>query len=104
MRLDEATSWAPSGRGATLVIALLVLVANLVGVAVVVLFQLVISEGATASTRTQVLLIVAGYLLVALPVSTIAGLRRTRPTARWLAAGRDPTQEEAGRALRMPAV
>jgi adenylate cyclase len=102
--VDAATSWAPSGRRAALVIALLVLVANLVGVAVVTLFQLVVSEEAAAAGRTQVLLTVAGYLVVALPVSTALGLRRIRPTARWLAAGREPSREEAARALRMPAV
>ena len=33
----------------------------------------------------------AAYLLVALPLGTLAGLRRQRPTNAWLMAGREPT-------------
>ncbi|TFV89860.1 adenylate/guanylate cyclase domain-containing protein [Blastococcus sp. CT_GayMR16] len=103
VRRDGAwASWAPSGRGAVPAIVLLVLVANLVGVATVTMLLVGVSDGGGDDARNTVLLAVAGYLVVALPAATIAGLRRQRVTNRWLMAGRAPTSAEAGHALRLP--
>jgi hypothetical protein len=96
------TFWAPSGRAAVPAIVLLVIVANLVGVATVVLLLVGIQDGSGSTGRSPVLLVVAAYLAVALPVGIVAGLRRQRTTNRWLMAGREPTSEEAGQALRLP--
>ena len=95
-------SWAPSGRIAVPAIVLLVLVANLVGVATVTLLLVGVSDGGGDHARTVVLLAVAGYLVVALPTATLVGLRRQRVTNRWLMAGREPTSAEATYALRLP--
>ena len=94
-------SWAPSRRIAVPAIVLLVLVANLVGVATVTMLLVGVDDG-TAAGRTPVLVAVAAYLLVALPVAVLAGLRRQRVTNRWLMAGRDPSSGEAAHALRLP--
>jgi class 3 adenylate cyclase len=94
--------WAPGARLAVPVIVLLVVLANLVGVATVTLLLLGVDDGSSAG-RTPVLLAGAAYLLVALPVGTLLGARRQRGTNRWLVAGRPPTIPEARRALRVPA-
>jgi adenylate cyclase len=96
------TYWAPSGRGAVPAIALLVVVANLVGVATVVLLLIGIEDGTGNTGRGPVLVAAAAYLVIAFPVGTLAGLRRQRVTNRWLMAGRRPTREEAAHALRLP--
>jgi adenylate cyclase len=96
------TYWAPSGRGAVPAIVLLVIGANLVGVATVILLLLGVDDGGGRTGRTPVLLAAAAYLLVALPVAIVAGLRRQRVTNRWLIAGRAPTGDEAAHALRLP--
>ncbi|MCW2741565.1 MAG: Adenylate cyclase, family protein 3 [Blastococcus sp.] len=95
-------SWAPSGRGAVPAIVLLVIVANLVGVATVVLLLIGVDDAADDAARSTVLLAVAGYLAVAFPLGVVAGLRRQRVTNRWLMARRDPTSAEAAHALRLP--
>jgi adenylate cyclase len=95
-------SWAPSGRVAVPAIVLLVIVANLVGVATVVLLLVGVDDGTADAGRGTVLLTAAAYLAVALPVGTLAGLRRQRVTNRWLMARRDPTGTEAAHALRLP--
>jgi class 3 adenylate cyclase len=103
VRRDGAwASWAPSGRVAVPAIALLVIVANLVGVATVVLLLIGVEDGSGDTGRIPVLLAVAAYLVVALPAGTVAGLRRQRATNRWLTARREPTGEEAAHALRLP--
>ncbi|TFV92793.1 adenylate/guanylate cyclase domain-containing protein [Blastococcus sp. CT_GayMR20] len=96
------TYWAPSGRGAVPAIVLLVIVANLVGVATVVLLLIGVDDGAGDTGRGPVLLAAAIYLAVAFPVGTVAGLRRQRVTNRWLMEGRRPTGDEAAHALRLP--
>jgi adenylate cyclase len=101
-RLDAWASWTPTGRLAVPVIVLLVLVANLVGVAIVIGFQLAVSRGSGTTGQGPVLLTVAGYLVLALPVATLVGIRRQRSTNRWLFAGSEPTPTEAAHALRMP--
>jgi hypothetical protein len=83
-------SWAPSGWATVPAIVLLVIVANLVGVATVVLLLVGIEDGSGSTGRGPVLLVVAAYLAVALPVGIVAGLRRQRTTNRWLMAGREP--------------
>jgi class 3 adenylate cyclase len=95
-------SWAPSGRGAVPAIVLLVIVANLVGVATVVMLLIGVDDGSGTTGRTQVLEAVAAYLVVAFPAGIVLGLRRQRMTNRWLMARRDPTSAEAGQALRLP--
>jgi adenylate cyclase len=95
-------SWAPSGRSAVPAIVGLVVVANLVGVITVVLLLLGVEDGSGDTGRTPVLLVAAAYLAVAFPVGTVVGLGRQRATNRWLMAGREPTGEEAGYALRLP--
>src|SRR3954454_19523205 len=95
-------SWAPSGWATVPAIVLLVIVANLVGVVTVVLLLIGIEDGNGNTGRGPVLFVVAAYLAVALPVGIVAGLRRQRTTNRWLMAGREPTGEEAGQALRLP--
>ena len=89
-------SWAPSGRSAVPTIVGLVIVANLVGVVTVVLLLLGVEDGSAGTGRAPVLLAAAAYLILAIPVGTMAGLRRQRATNRWLVAGRDPTSDEAG--------
>jgi class 3 adenylate cyclase len=95
-------SWSLSGRIAVPAIVLLVLVANVIGVATVVSLLIGVEDGSGSSGRTPVLLAAAGYLAVALPVGALAGLRRQRVTSRWLMAGREPTSGEAAHALRLP--
>jgi len=83
----------------------LVVVANLVGVVTVTMLLLGLSgdgDPADDTGRTVLLLVGAGYLVLALPVSVLAGLRRQRITNAWLAAGREPTRDEAAHALRLP--
>src|SRR3712207_9284781 len=87
-------SWAPSGPTAVPAIALLVVVANLVGVATVVLLLIGVEDGSGDTGRTPVLWAAAAYLAVAIPAGTLAGLRRQRVTNRWLVARREPTGEE----------
>jgi adenylate cyclase len=94
-------SWAPSGRIAVPVIVLLVIVANLVGVATVTLLLVGVADGGDTG-RTAVLSSASAYLAVALPAATLIGLRRQRVTNRWLMAGRRPTGTEAAQALRLP--
>ena len=95
-------SWEPSGRGVVPAIVGLVLVANLVGVATVTMLLIGVEDGSGNTGRAPVLWATAAYLAVALPAATVAGLRRQRVTNRWLMAGREPTGEEAGHALRLP--
>jgi adenylate cyclase len=94
-------SWEPSARLAVPVIVALVNVANLLGVGTVVLLLIGVDDGGDAG-RVPVLLAAAGYLVVAFPVGTWAGLRRQRGTNRWLLAGRRPTPTEAAHALQLP--
>jgi class 3 adenylate cyclase len=102
VRRDGAwASWAPSGRVAVPAIVLLVIVANLVGVATVTLLLVGVADGGDTG-RSAVLLAGAGYLAVALPAGTVAGLRRQRVTNGWLMAGREPSSAEAAHALRLP--
>jgi adenylate cyclase len=61
-----------------------------------------VEDGSGNRGRAPVLWATAAYLVVALPAATVAGLRRQRVTNRWLMAGREPTSDEAGRALRLP--
>jgi hypothetical protein len=79
----------------------LVVVANLIGVVTVTLLLIGVDDG-NSTGRTAVLLAAVGYLVVALPVGALLGLRRQRVTNAWLIAGRPPSVEEARRALRMP--
>jgi class 3 adenylate cyclase len=95
-------SWAPTGRAAVPAIVLLVVVANLVGVATVVALLIGVEDGSGDAGREPVLWAVTAYLAVALPAGTVAGLRRQRVTNRWLIARREPTSGEAGHALRLP--
>jgi hypothetical protein len=101
-RLGGWAAWAPSGRLAVPVIILLVIGANLVGVGTVVLLLIGVEDGSGRTGRAEVLWTAAGYLVLALPLATVAGLRRQRVTNRWLMAGRAPTGEEAAHALRLP--
>jgi adenylate cyclase len=103
-RLDAALEWAPSGRRAVPVLVVLVVVANLAGVATVGLLLLGLSTGAhdPAGGRTVIALTALAYLAVALPLGVLVGLRLQRPTAVWLATGRRPTPSDAARALRLP--
>jgi class 3 adenylate cyclase len=95
-------SWAPSGRIAVPAIVLLVVVANLVGVATVISLLIGVDDGSGDAGRVPVLLTAAGYLVVAFPAGTLIGLRSQRVTNRWLMAGRRPTSDEAAHALRLP--
>src|SRR3954452_18848114 len=101
-RGGEVASWAPSVRTAVPLIVLLVVVANLVGVATVTLLLLGVSGGSGGDGRAAVLRTAAGYTVVALPVGTLARMPRQRVTNRWLAADRAPTTAEAAHALRLP--
>jgi adenylate cyclase len=94
-------SWEPSARLAVPVIVLLVNVANLIGVATVVLLLIGVDDGSDEG-RFSVILTAAAYLVVAFPVGTLAGLRRQRGTNRWLLDGVRPTPTEAAQALRLP--
>ena len=69
-------------------IVLLVIVANLVGVATVVLLLIGVDDGSGERRPHPVLLAAAAYLVVAFPAGTLVGLRRQRVTNRWLMAGR----------------
>jgi len=98
---DRWTYWAPTGRVVVPAIVLLVLVANLVGVATVVMLLIGVDDGSSTG-RTPVLIAAAAYLVLALPLAVLAGMRRQRVTNRWLMARREPTSEEAAHALRLP--
>jgi class 3 adenylate cyclase len=95
-------SWAPTGRTAVPAIVLLVVVANLVGVATVVSLLIGVDDGSGDTGRGPVLLTAAVYLVVAFPAGTLIGLRSQRVTNRWLMARRRPTSAEAAHALRLP--
>jgi adenylate cyclase len=85
------------------VITVVVLLANLVGVASVAILLLGVTGGPGGSAaRTTVVLTAAGYLAVALPVGVLVGRRRQRSFHRWAGSERDPTREEAGSTLRLP--
>jgi adenylate cyclase len=102
-RLETVRQWEPAGRRAVPFIALLVVAANLVGVASVALLLVGLSVDAEGiSGRTAIALTALGYLAVALPLGTLAGFRQQRCTTEWLNAGRAPTATEAKRALRLP--
>jgi adenylate cyclase len=101
-RRGSWTTWAPSGPGAVPLIVGLVLLANLVGVATVTVLLIGVAGGTGGGNRPAVLITSAAYLVVALPVGLLAGLRRQRVTNAWLLHGGEPTQEQASRALRMP--
>jgi adenylate cyclase len=100
-RADALLGWAPSGRSAVPVIVVLVNLANLVGVGTVALLLLGVGEDA-GTGRSTVLLAALAYLVVAFPAGTWAGLRHQRVTSTWLLTGREPTEVEAARALRLP--
>jgi hypothetical protein len=68
-------SWAPTGRAAVPAIVLLVIVANLVGVATVVVLLVGVEDGSGDTGREPVLWAVAAYLAVA------------SPSARWPGSG-----------------
>ena len=93
--------WAPGGRIAVPVVVALVVVANLIGVGTVTLLLLGVDDG-SSDGRTPVLVTAAIYLLVALPVGTLLGVRHQRGTNDWLVSGRPPTPAEARTALLMP--
>jgi len=99
---DRWTYWAPSGRVVVPVIVLLVLVANLVGVATVTMLLIGVDDGHGSAGRAPVLIATAAYLVVALPAAVLVGLRRQRVTNRWLMERREPTRDEAAHALRLP--
>ncbi|MGY1713357.1 adenylate/guanylate cyclase domain-containing protein [Geodermatophilus sp. SYSU D01106] len=101
-RADDVLAWAPSGRVAVPLIVALVVVADLVGVGTVTLLLLGVSDDGASAGRAPVLLAALGYLLLALPLATLAGLRRQRATTAWLVARRTPTPAEAASALRLP--
>jgi hypothetical protein len=90
-------SWAPSGRAAVPAIVLLVIVANLVGVTTVVLLLIGVEDGSGGSGRMPVLLAVAGYLLLALSLGTLARLRRQRVPNRWLSPAAGPRARRRAR-------
>lgn len=93
-----------SGRRLFPTLAVVVVTAQLVSLGSVLLL-LSGASGAElhAAGRGTVLLVAVIYLLVAVPVTAVVGHRRQQPTRVWLAADRDPTPFEAGRALRLPA-
>ena len=99
---DRWAYWAPTGRVVVPAIVLLVLVANLVGVATVTMLLIGVDDGRGSDGRTPVLIAVAAYLVVALPAAVLVGLRRQRVTNRWLMARREPSGDEAAHALRLP--
>jgi adenylate cyclase len=85
------------------VITVVVLVANLVGVASVAILLLGVTGGpGGAGARTTVVLTAVGYLAVALPVGVVVGRRRQRSFHRWAGSERAPTREEAASTLRLP--
>ena len=96
----------PADRVVAPGIALLVVVANVVGAAVVAVLLLGVNGGGDVESPTGRLVtgvVGAGYLVLALPVGVVLGLHKQRRTNRWLWAGRTPTPEEVVIALRMPA-
>jgi adenylate cyclase len=100
-------SWlaARAERGTVPLLVGLVVGANLVGVVTVTMLLLGLSGGGDPDDtdgRTILLVVAVGYLVLALPVGVVAGLRRQRVTNDWLIAGREPTREEAAHALRLP--
>ncbi|SSC22487.1 nucleotide cyclase, partial [Klenkia terrae] len=96
----------PADRVVAPGIVLLVVAANVVGAGVVTLLLLGVNGGSDADSPTGRLVTAvagAGYLVLAIPVGVLWGLRQQRQTNRWLWAGRAPTAEEALVALRLPA-
>ncbi|MCW2582053.1 MAG: Adenylate cyclase, family protein 3 [Klenkia sp.] len=94
---------APADRVVVPVIVLLVVLANLVGAGVVTLLLLGVNTSDSTTARLVTAITGAGYLLLAVPVGTVWGLRRQRRTNAWLWSGREPTPGETVVALRLPA-
>lgn len=85
--------------------ALLVTGACLVGAAVVSLMLLVFSpvgQRIPGPARTALLWTAAGYIPAAVLVGAVSGVAVQRRTLLWVATGRQPSADEARRALRMP--
>ena len=109
-RLRRVPRAGRSDRAVLLVVrwltALAICAANLVGtvlVFVILMWVLPSPPGEGASTLLN--LVVAGsYLLIALPIGVAWGLRRLRPSRRWLEEGRPPTLAEQRNLLRSPLV
>ena len=98
-------AWAAGGKGTVLRLIGLVVGAHVVGVTTVALLLVGLSGGTDpeyAGTRLVLLVVALGYLVLALPLGTAAGLRRQRVTNEWLLAEREPTRDEAAHALRLP--
>lgn len=85
--------------------ALLVIGASLVGAGVVTLILLVFSpvgEHIPDTARTALLWTTAGYIPAAVVIGAVSGVAVQRRTLLWVATGRQPSADEARRALRMP--
>ena len=79
--------------------------ASLVGAAVVAaLLGLFVSlpSADVLGPRALILIVSAAYLLLACVLGSLIGLSRHRRTLTWIGAQRDPTPEQARRALRIP--
>ncbi|KQS69106.1 hypothetical protein ASG41_22445 [Modestobacter sp. Leaf380] len=92
----------PASRVVVPAVVLLVVLANLVGVATVTLLLLGVSDDGGVG-RLVLLVVAGGYLVLAVPAGTVAGLRRQRVTNAWLWSDRSPTPAETTIALRLPA-
>ena len=104
-RVRVPRRWTTGGKGTVVSLIGLVVGAHVVGVTTVALLLVGLSGGtdpANAGTRLVLSLVALGYLVLALPLGTVAGLRRQRVTNEWLLAEREPTRDEAAHALRLP--
>ena len=102
---SPARSGVVGGRTTVLRLVGLTVGAHVIGVTTVGLLLIGLSGGRSpenAGTRGTLILVALGYLVLALPIGTAAGLRRQRVTNDWLLAGREPTRDEAAHALRLP--
>ena len=87
------------------VTALAIVIANLVGTAIVfvILVWVIPTDSPGRDDPTVANLILAGaYVLIAVPIGIVWSLRRMRPSRRWMKEDRDPTPAEQRNLLRAP--
>jgi adenylate cyclase len=97
--MHSATPWAVR---TVIGVGTVVAAANLVGGAVITFLLAALNTRAPQGQRMTVLTFSLAYVATALVLGTMLGVFVHRRTLAWLLRGRQPTPEEAGRAVRAP--
>lgn len=108
-RIAKLTRRGRSDRGVMRAVraltALAISSANLVGAAIVfVILVWVIPPDDQVGSAVVNLILVAGYVLVAIPLGIVWAFRKLRPSRRWMLEDRAPTQEEQLNLLQSPRI